>query len=231
MNILICDDEQKHLDILTTYIRDYMTAKAVNFTIDAVLDPQKIINSKQIYQLVFLDIQINEFNGIELSKILKERNNKVVIFFVTAYNGYQDDAMDVRAFRFFEKPIIPERLYSGLEKAMEYIDETYFDFYLYTNNEHIKMPIDDICYVLRENRKTFVITVNGTFQTKDSFDDLANRLQCSFFYKIHKSFIINLHYVTKYKYNELYINNTRIPIASRRQADFHKFWFMYVKRR
>ena len=64
MNILICDDEQKYLDILTTYIRDYMTAKAVNFTIDAVLDPQKIINSKQIYQLVFLDFQINEFNGI-----------------------------------------------------------------------------------------------------------------------------------------------------------------------
>ncbi|MDD5796490.1 MAG: response regulator [Oscillospiraceae bacterium] len=85
------------------------------------------------YDLAFLDIQMNEINGIPLAKNLMARNSKVVIFFVTAYNGYQDDAVDLRAFRFFEKPFDAARLYSGLDKAMGCIDESYVDIYLYNN--------------------------------------------------------------------------------------------------
>ena len=67
---------------------------------------------------------------------------------------------------------------------------------------------------------------------RETFDEWSEILQNSFFYKVHKSFIINLHYVTSYKYSEIFIqNNIRIPIASRRQADFHKFWFAYLRRR
>lgn len=232
MKILICDDEQQYIDKLKKHIVEFMHCRSANFEIHTANDPMSIVNGKEIYQLAFLDIQMNELDGIALAKILKERNNKIVIFFVTSYNIYQDDAMDLRAFRFFEKPYNADRLYSGLEKAMEYIDESYIDFYIYTNNEHKKILIDDVIYVERGNRQVTLVTTKGNYTTRETFDEWCEILQNSFFYKVHKSFVINLHYVTSYKYSEVFIqNNIRIPIASRRQSDFHKFWFAYLRRR
>lgn len=232
MKILICDDEQQYVDELKIHIEKYMQSWFADFEIDTTNNPQTVVDSNEIYQLAFLDIQMNELDGISLAKILKERNSKIVIFFITSYNDYQDEAMDLRAFRFFEKPFNAERLYCGLEKAMEYIDESYVDFYVWTDNEHKKILVDDVIYVERGNRQVTLVTTQGNFTTRETFDEWCTILQNSFFYRVHKSFIVNLHYVTGYKYSELFVqNNVRIPIASRRQTDFHKFWFAYLRRR
>ncbi len=232
MKLLLCDDEQQYIDELKIHIEEFMKSRSISFEIYTFNNPQSVVESDIVYQLAFLDIQMNELDGISLAKILKERNNKIVIFFVTSYNIYQDDAMDLRAFRFFEKPYNVDRLYSGLEKAMEYIDESYIDFYIYTNNEHKKILTNDVIYVERGNRQVTLVTTKGNYTTRETFDEWCEILQNSFFYKVHKSFIINLHYVTSYKYSEVFIqNNIRIPIASRRQSDFHKFWFTYLRRR
>lgn len=209
-----------------------MQCKSVNFEIETETNPQNILKNDSVYQLAFLDIQMNEVDGISLARILKDRNKKIVIFFVTSFNDYQDEAMDLRAFRFFEKPFNPERLYSGLDKAMEYIDESYVDFFTYINNEQRKVLTDDVIFVERGNRKVKLVTTHGDYITRESFDDWCKTLQNTYFYRVHKSFIVNLHYVTRYSYSELFVqDNIRIPIASRRQADFHKFWFAYLRRR
>lgn len=232
MKILICDDEIQYVNNLKASIEEYLKSKTVNYSIDTECAPQNIIKNDTVYQLAFLDIEMNEVNGISLAKNLKERNSKIVIFFVTSYNNYQDDAMDLRAFRFFEKPFNKERLYSGLDKAMEYIDESYVDFYVYVNNEQKKVLTDDVIYVERSNRQVTLVTKQGNYTTKETFDDWCKILQNSYFYRVHKSFIVNLHYITRYSYSELFVqDNIRIPIASKRQADFHKFWFAYLRRR
>lgn len=232
MKILICDDEQQYIDKLKMHIEKFMQCRFINYEIVTSNNPQTILKSNDVYQLAFLDIQMDEIDGISLAKTLKERNNKIVIFFVTSYNDYQDEAMDLRAFRFFEKPFNADRMYSGLEKAMEYIDESYVDFYVWSDNEHKKILVDDVIYVERGNRQVTLVTAQGNFTTRETFDEWCEILQNSFFYRVHKSFIVNLHYVTGYKYSELYVQkNIRIPIASRRQADFHKFWFSYLRRR
>ncbi len=232
MKILICDDEMQYVENMKNHIDEYMKSRNISCEIDTECNPRNIADNNAVYQLAFLDIQMNEIDGISLAKILKERNSKVIIFFVTSFNVYQDDAMDLQAFRFFEKPFDSQRLYSGLDKAMEYIDESYVDFYVYSENEHKKVLMDEVIYVERINRQVFLVTVNDKYRTRETFEEWCEILQNSFFYTVHKSFIVNLHYVTSYKYTELTVQgDTVIPIASRRQADFHKFWFAYLRRR
>ncbi len=232
MRILICDDEKKYIQDLKVHIEEYMNNRFVKFTLDFTTDPHDILNNNRSYDLVFLDIQMNEINGISLANELKGRNGKVVIFFVTSFNQYQDDAMDLRAFRFFEKPFDPERLYAGLEKAMEYIDESYVDFYLYSDKSQCRVLVDDVIYVERQNRKVALNTVQGQYITSKKLEEWCEILPGSFFYQVHKSFLVNLHYVERYNYTELFLTDgTRIPIASRKQAGFHKYWFQYLRRR
>lgn len=232
MKILICDDELKYLSDLKLHVEQYMNNRFAKFTIDATTSSNEIFYNNSSYDLVFLDIEMDEINGISLAKELKKRNNKVVIFFITAYNGYQDDAMDLRAFRFFEKPFNVDRLYSGLDKAMEYIDESYVDIYLYDNQMQKRILIDNIIYIKSESRKIIIVTTEGEFFTREGFLYWNEVLPTSFFYQVHKSFLVNLHHIDIYKYTELYLNNNdRIPIAPRKQSAFHKYWFEYLRRR
>lgn len=232
MRILICDDEIKYINDLQIHIQEYMKNHYIKCEIDTYSSPKELLENNVSYDLTFLDIQMPELDGFQVASELKSRNSKVVIFFVTAFNEYQDDAMDLQVFRFFEKPFDVKRLYSSLDKAMEYIDGAYIDVFIYNNKEFKRILVDDIVYVKRENRKNYLYTKDGEFIVRETIEEWADMLPTTFFYLVHKSFLVNLHYVTKYNYTELYLNETiRIPVASRKQADFHKSWFNYLKRR
>lgn len=231
MKILICDDEYTNLEILKKHIMEYTAAHCIKADIYATTSPKEIFESSTSYDLAFLDIQMPDIDGISVAKELKNRNHKVVIFFVTAFDEYQDEAMDLHAFRFFDKPLNIERLYSGLNRAIEYLNESYIDVYIENKNRHIKVSVDDIKYIKRENRKNTVVTNNEIYTVRCKFDELISALPNTFFYLVHKSFYVNLHYITEYSYKEIYIDDTRISVATRKQADFHKYWFNYVKRR
>ena len=232
MRILICDDEVRYINDLKDYIEEYMTNHLISFQIDTTTSPNEILNNGFVYDLVFLDIKMPQYDGIDLAYELKQRNSKVVIFFVTSFNEYQDTAMDLQVFRFFEKPFDVNRLYSSLDKAMEYIDGAYVDVFVYSNKEHKRILVDDIIYIENKSRKTYLYTKYGQLIINETIDEWADKLPTTFFYRVHKSFLVNLHYVTKYSYEELYLNETiRIPVAPRKQTNFHKAWFRYLKRR
>lgn len=232
MKILICDDEQLYLDNLKTHVQEYMENRGIDIILDTYTDPSAVMNHDCVYDLAFLDIQMEGIDGITLARELKRRNGKLALFFITNYEEYQDDAMDLQAFRFFEKPFDVRRLYAGLDKAMEYIDGAYVDVFLYTDGGQQRVLVDDILYITRANRKVVMVTTNGALTTKESFDEWCDKLPPLFFYAVHKSFLVNLHYINRYSYRELTLNDgTKIPIAPRRQSAFHKYWFEYLRRR
>ena len=232
MKILICDDEERYLNELKVHVEEYLRTHNIKAELFTTLNPKEIMDSSFAFDLVFLDIQMPELNGIELAKELKNRNNKVIFFFVTNFDEYLDEAMDLRIFRFFEKPFNVKRLYSSLDRAMEYIDESYVDLFIYNNGEHQKILVDNIVYIRRENRKV-ILTANGgnEYITKESLEHWTEKLPNTFFYLVHKGFLVNLHYITKCSYTELYIDKVRIPIAPRKQANFHNYWVEYLRRR
>lgn len=231
MKIAICDDEEKHLKHLKLHIEEYMKNHYIKAEFFTATSPSEILEDDAVFDFAFLDIQMPEIDGITLAKELRNRNSKVILFFITAFDEYQDEAMDLHIFRFFDKPLNIERLYSGLDRAMEYLDESYIEIYLENDSRHIKVPVDDIKYIKRENRKNTVFTNNGNYTVHCRFDELINKLPNTFFYLVHKSFYVNLHYITEYSYKEIYIDDTRISVATRKQPDFNKYWFNYVKRR
>lgn len=232
MRILICDDEKTYLDTLRIHVEEYMMNHHIRYTIMATTDSSAILKGQCIFDLAFLDIQMPGVDGISLGRELRRRNPKLALFFVTNYDEYQDDAMDLHAFRFFEKPFNANRLYAGLDKAMEYIDGSYVDIFLSENGIQHRVIADDILYVTRDGRRTSIVTTSKTYYVTERFDELCEKLPQLFFFPVHKSFFVNLHYVQRYAYTELLLtNNARIPIAPRKQAAFHKFWFEYLRRR
>lgn len=235
MKILVCDDEKMYLDALTVQVREYMGERGIPCEITAAADPAAVWKSGGWFDLAFLDIQMEGIDGIGLAKELRRRNGRTALFFITNYAGfaeYQDGAMDLQAFRFFEKPFDVPRLYAGLDRAMEYMSGAYADIFLSEEGGQQRVLVDDILYITRLGRKVILVTRDKEYQPSQSYDELCQMLPMLFFYPVHKSYFVNLHHVKRYAYSELYMaDGTRIPVASRRQAAFHKFWFEYLRRR
>lgn len=231
MNILICDDEERCIRELKYQIEGYFKLNPVNPKFYISTHPAKVMDSDVIFDIAFLDIQMPEVNGITLAKELKRRNSKVILFMVTNYDEYQDDAMDLQIFRFFEKPFDLKRLYNGLDKALEFIDRSTVNLYVFGSAEQKCVNLDDIVYIKSDGRKTKLFGKDGTeYGATKPLSEWEKTLPQSQFYSTHKSFIVNLHYITHYSYKELCLNNDiKLPIASRKQAAFHSFWFDYIK--
>lgn len=231
MRILICDDEVRYIQPLRKCLEQYMAEHNIPSEITETVAPQKILLSKEVYDIAFLDIQMENVDGLTLAKELRQRNRKTALFFITNYEGYQDNAMDLQALRYFKKPFEPERLIAGLDKALEYIDGAYVDVFLYSGGVQQRVLVDDILYLTLDGRKVAVQTVKSRFLVTGKLEEWMERFPHTFFRQPHKSFLVNLHHVERYAYSELQMSDgTRIPIAPKKQPEFRRIWFEYIGR-
>lgn len=232
INALICDDEQKYIDEISTFLDGYCYDHSLTYKVDTFTDGQLAINSKKIYNIAFLDIEVGKISGLDIAKSLKDKNKNIIIFFITAYEKYIDDAMNLFALRFIKKPIDKTRLYSGIDKALSLINEDQIDFYLKDSGTIINLKANEIMYIEIGDHKTIVVTENKSYNSNEKLDYWEQKLTNVCFCRPHKSFIINMEFIEKYQRNEVTLkNNIIIPIAYRKQTEFRKIFWDYLKRR
>lgn len=115
---------------------------------------------------------------------------------------------------------------------MEYLDGTQIDLYLSGSDLVRRMLVDDILYLTRSGRNVRLFSQDGPLDLRMRYDDVCAQLPQRFFYPVHKSFFVNVHYIQEYRYTAVTLTDgTRIPVAPRRQSEFHQYWFDYLKRR
>ncbi|MDY5990905.1 MAG: LytTR family DNA-binding domain-containing protein, partial [Oscillospiraceae bacterium] len=105
MKIAVCEDEKNIAEKLAEYINDFMKSTYFEFSIDIFLTGEHFLRSSEYYDLLFLDCELPDINGLTLAKELRERDIETEIIFVTAYDAYVYDSFEVRPFRYLLKPI------------------------------------------------------------------------------------------------------------------------------
>lgn len=229
MKIAICDDNKTQVDEVKHIIEDYFCISSIDFEIDSYCNSLEIYTCAKAYNIAFLDIEMDPFSGIDIAKKLKEINPHIIIFIMTSYNKYLDDAMDLNVFRYIQKPLNPERVKTGLKKALACIDDNIITFYLKNGKVTKSLSSSDIVYIETVNRSTQIVTTNNTFFSDNKIDFWKEKLVATFFFKVHKSFIINMNYITEYQRDSVVLlKKHTIPIAYRKQAEFRKVFLNYI---
>ena len=231
MNVAICDDMNEIVLELSGHIEQYFSEHNYNLTLFKFNSGKELLDSKENYDLIFLDVGIGEENGIEVGKILKVRNPNAVIFIVTAYNKYLDDAFDLQVFRFFNKPIEQERLFRALDSAFEMINKKVIEFVDCKTNERVKIVQNDIVLAFIYVRKIKVISTKGENYCNLKLKEFSELLNASFFAFPHASFIVNLNYSVKYQRTELTLKYENaeytVPISAKNQPSFREKYFKF----
>ncbi|MBQ8189723.1 MAG: response regulator [Lachnospiraceae bacterium] len=130
MNIITIDDEQSALNILTAAVKDVVPHAEIH----AFRNPLDALEfmKKQRCEIVFLDIQMREMNGVVLARKLKEIYPKVNIVFVTGYAQYTGEAFGMHASGYVYKPVTPEKIKIEMENLRNPVQWKATDIYVKT---------------------------------------------------------------------------------------------------
>ena len=232
MKIAICDDNLNIVDEVKNLLDEYALSKNLSLDISTFNNGQAVLESDERFNIAILDVEMPGCNGIELGKILREKNRHIVLMYITSHKKYLDEALNLNAARFFEKPIDSKRFYDGLDNALKRIDNTTIKFFLKEDNASVRINANDIIYVEIEpigHRKTKVVTEEKTYISSNKIAFWEEHLISSLFVKTHKSYIINMEYITKYENNTLQLDcKYNIPISRNYQSSVHKAFIRYT---
>ncbi|MBQ4802346.1 response regulator transcription factor [Aquimarina sp. MMG015] len=222
---VIIDDEPAAIRLLEKYCGK-VSFLEVKDTFTNPLDGLKYLEGESV-DLVFLDIQMPEITGIQLSKIINKRTK---IIFSTAYPQFALDSYEVAALDYLLKPIEFERFYTAVSKikATNNSDtiinptnnDEFFFFKTDGKNKYAKVFLQDIIYI--ESLKNYIAIHLQDQQiiTYNTLKHFKETLPSSNFIQIHKSYIISIKHIDKINNDTIWIQNIELPIGNTYRKSF-----------
>lgn len=233
MKIAICDDEKNIRQLIGKKVHSiYPEADLCFFN-----SGEELLSAQERIDILFLDIQMQGRNGIEIATELRKRDKDMILIFITAIEEYVFQAFDVEAFHYLVKPIDDNKFAEVLKKAMESNlskkhSEVQQKKYLMIKNKgiHSKILADDIIYAEVFNRKVVIHKIDADIEYYGKMSDLETIAGDEFF-RPHRSYLINFKYVEKYDSKTIYLEKGIALMAKQKFSEFVKKYMKYNQRR
>jgi two-component system, LytTR family, response regulator len=215
----IVDDSQ--LDRLTTasFIKKFSFLKITGLFSNA-FDAQEAAEKKQP-DVLFLDIDMPEFSGLELREQLKKIP---ACIFITAYPEYALQGFEANALDFLIKPVNTERFESAMDRLQYYLDIHYKaamldhslnedSLFIKDGHEHVRIQFYDIIYLEALKDYTGIITKDRKYCVLTPLGNLLKEKAFQSFIRIHRSYAVQKHYIRKVTSKAVMVNQILLPIG------------------
>jgi len=187
---------------------------------DNAEDAAKHIFSKT-YDVLFLDVEMPDFNGLELLKTLDKNLNVIIISGKTeyAFDAYQLNAVD-----YLPKPVTLPRFLKALEKLKQgaETEETSQELYIKVDGKLTRVPFAEILYVESLTDYIRIHTKEHKHIVYSSLKHIESKLPEKNFMKVHRSFIVNMNKIKDIDENIIIIEDALIPISRANQPELIK---------
>lgn len=217
----ICDDEQYIIDSLRDKINQYVEEQQWEVAFVELHSGQELIAQEEALDLLFLDIEMPEMDGIEAGKIFRRKQPDCKIAMVTSMEGRMREAFSLEAFRFITKPFEEQELFESLGAFGE-SRLGYQPIILYERRKAVSILQKDIHYIQAYDSYTEYIVGNRLLRSEKSLSALEKELDEKLFVRIHNKYIINLYYVRDYSKGEVIVGDKKFKIAKRRKVEFEE---------
>lgn len=232
MNILICDDDKLYVDMIRKYVDEFFVEhKITDYKVYEYYSGDEAAKNSEKIDIAFLDVEMNGINGIEVSKILRKNNKDIVVFIITSYMGYLDDAMDEGVFRYINKPIEKITIFRGLQKAVDLCYKKQSrKIVIESANANVIIEQDSIIYIESIMRKRYIYTEKKDYISNNSLTFWKNILDNDIFCIVNKSIIINITKVEEFSNSYIKLKNIEqmISLSRDKKDEFKQKLLMYL---
>jgi len=221
MRILIVDDEPVTGSLLASIIK-----KVPGVIIDVTSSGKEALEKAAVneYQVVFLDIDMPEMNGMELAHILAEKYKNLSLVFATAHPGYALEAFELYSFDYILKPYDEDRIKKTVEKLAEksHSDQSEEVIPIKTKGQMIFLKPSHILYIETRNGVSLIKTSKRIYATRQDLHAFEVRLQSHDFFRCHRSYLVNLRHIKEIipsgrTYQIILDTDDRIPLSRKHE--------------
>ena len=161
-------------------------------------DFYKFIVNEHDFDLVFLDIQMDRLDGIEIGHLIREKlkNNLMQIVYITSLDNRDRELFAIRPMGFIAKPIKNSDIVKSVDTYLDLFKDMNKMFNFISDRQHLKIPYERIIYLTSNDKLISLYTDNNIFSFYGQLSDVAKGLPFQFL-SIHKSYIINKFYIIK----------------------------------
>ena len=230
MKIAICDDKMPIHQELKRHLQNYAQKRNLIFLYTDFTNGNDLLISRQKADIIFLDYQMEEMDGLETAKKLRESQNNTPIIFLTSFPHIVFDTFAVNAYRFLVKPIDTQKLEEALDAFLaEQDDENYI--IIKDNDCNKRINIDDIIYAEASDKYCFIRTVQENFIYKKTLAEFEKILPEEKFFRSHRTYLVGFRHIVSYTETSiLFDNHEKALISKLKRTPFKKAFQDYIKR-
>lgn len=225
----ICDDNETQLSNLRKLLNQWSETKDFVLNIDEYISAESFLFSypDKPCDLLLLDIEMKEINGMELARKLRSSGDMLPIIFITGYSEYMNEGYEVEALHYLLKPVDKEKLFNVLDRYVKHRSMKK-EILLQCQDETLHVSADEILYIEAQGKKTDLHLTDGR---QLSCVLGINALKASLpedFTLCHRSFIVNIRYIKSIGKEELTLDSGyKLPVSRRLYREVNERFIDY----
>jgi two-component system LytT family response regulator len=219
---IVIEDEPLALKKLVSFINkiDYLS---ISRTFDNAIEAISYLKTDEV-DIIFLDIQMEDFSGIQFLQSVKQRPEVIV---TTAYDKYAIQGYELDVADYLLKPITFERFVQSVEKVSNHLSSNLkkhvSDFiFVKTEYRHEKIKAAEILYIQGMSEYLRIVTIDKKIMTLQNFKSIQDILPKDLFVRVHKSYIVAIDKIESIERNRIKIKDLIIPVSETYMEAFYR---------
>ncbi|MBT9775694.1 response regulator [Clostridium sp. MCC353] len=233
MNIAICDDEQEELNQIKKYTEIFLERNMFEASVFCFSRGGELIEAigTRSFELVLLDIYMDGMNGIETAEKIRELLPGCEIIFITISTDHALEGYRVKAIDYLIKPVLEEGLQDSLGRCFRHFTNVSRMVTVKSGRRELCIPARTILWAEIYGHQLTIHTAHQDIAMNGSMEELENLLGGMPFYRISKSYLIQLKAVDKMKNGRFYMTDgsfVPIPCHPRYRKSVEKVYNDYL---
>lgn len=214
--IFVCDDDTNITEFLRFFIMKHFGA---NYKVTTMNNCRELIGmidmNEHIPDILIMDINLKDGNGIETVKHLQAQHPSLKVIYLTGVINYATSIFETNPSYFLVKPINENKLCDAITKvSIEIESDKAESIVIKTSGSEMRLCRKDIVYIESQGRKLVLYMADGGKKEIYGKMDLIQEQMGASFIRSHKSFLINMKYITERTSKAFYLSNGKVlPIS------------------
>ncbi len=231
LNIIICDDEKALRRDLKQILETELGLMGISYRIAEYSSGEEGLREYERIQgqkILYLDIKLDNANGVDMARQIRRIDPSAVIIFVTVYPEFVFQGYEVRALDYILKPYEKEKIINSFHNAIQTLDLTKESFFFLDNRSgSMRISFDSILYFFSERHRIYVVTSDEENSFYGKLGDLQEELPACFV-RIHNRYIINMKYIESIGAASVTAGGRELPVSRSYKQAFSIAYARYM---
>lgn len=226
IRIAVCDDEQNFIDQIHAILLSGAKGISCAVNISTYAGSKGLLYDVEEgvhFDLLFLDIEMPETDGMSLAAAVRSRLPLSLIVFITSHTQYAVKAYELSVFRYIPKSELESCLPLALYDACQLLKRNSSDTYVIESPRRVrKIAVEDILYIYKAQKYAVIVLAEEEISVRKSLEQVLKELggqgKGEAFLLAERGYIVNLFHVERMEEQSLYLDDgTVIPVSRRNQ--------------